>query len=619
MTAAKSFELLSEPFGRLSIIQFKELKGTPTMGLLYVLFTALYNNWNRGFWRRQTHKRTTNKKTKSATMHMLCAQYKKLQAIVHNQIYHLKMSESPSAPAASASTAAVSSDALPTRAVSEYQKRLQNTLPLERPLPHESVTDPDVLVNHIVQVSLLMDREALAKQKRMQDAEEYALQQCTLQCKRDGRLRREKTDDADDDADRTTVNSENATQDMILESAQKLYDEGKMSDVEQAYFLRLKEFRAQLDAIPWVEGDEEVADASVDANAPKPFLSQPRAMAAFQNGSGPPPEDAPAANDNLCVPGSATTATNNEPTATVEDVDDVERVGLTSSSSDAVAPPTLSADDLRPAIPVDAVSAEITAEQLAMDPNNPEMAPVPIRERENRFSYAAKFDDLDHLTDEEIKAALAQKKAAYAEKFPDDNVAGYVADGTVIPVNNSGEHARADLPPVFEEGPSHRDKVMRERYDPKRDKPFLWKKNDKFIVVSMIGPNCPQKAPRTLLRVWGVVRNTKEGKLLMKAVLKENRYGYMWRTYMYSIQRWIDVPPKGNATNDDNGTVLEGNNQFQHYLQANFDHQKQATVELEQRALDAKAQEKTAGQRIMEQLRKNNMDVGHIDANSLPR
>ena len=521
--------------------------------------------------------------------------------------------------AASASTtAAASSDANPTLAVSEYQKRLQNTLPLERPLPRESVTDPDVLINHIVQVSLLMDREALAKQKRMQDAEEFALQQCTLQCKRDGRLRREKTDDAGDNPDQTTVNSENATQDMILESAQKLYDEGKMSEVEQAYFLRLKDFRAQLDAIPWVEDDEETKDAAVDDNAPKPFLSQPRAMAAFQDGAGPPPEDVPAVRDTVADT-STSAAAADERTATVEDVVDVERASLKSSSTDVAAPPKLSAEDLRPAIPEDAVVPEITAEQLAMDPNNPEMAPVPIRERENRFSYAAKFEDLDHLTDEEVKEALARKMAAYAEKFPDENVAGYVADGTVIPVSNSGEHARGDLPPVFEEGPTHREKVMRERYDPKRDKPFLWKKNDKFVVVSMIGPNCPQKAPRTLVRVWGVVRNKKEAQQLMKTVLKENRYGYMWRTYMYSIQRWMDVPPKGNSSGDDNGTVLEGNNQFQQYLQANFDHQKQATVELEQRALDAKAQEKTAGQSIMEQLRKNNLDVGHIDANSLPR
>jgi len=122
-----------------------------------------------------------------------------------------------------------------------------------------------------------------------------------------------------------------------------------------------------------------------------------------------------------------------------------------------------------------------------------------------------------------------------------------------------------------------------------------------------------------MFRVWGGVRNKRQADKLMQAVLKKNPYGYLWRTYCFSIQRWIGfIPPR--VKDNDTGSVAEGNNEFAEYLQANVDHQKHATVELEQRALDAKASAKTEGQTLIEQLKEKNMNVeGGVSADMIPR
>ena len=306
-----------------------------------------------------------------------------------------------------------------------------------------------------------------------------------------------------------------------------------------------------------------------------------------------------------------------------EDVDDKVQTHSQNDTATTVAKETV----LRPAIPADAVAPEITEEMLALDPDNPEIVPQPIKERENRFSYAAKFgEEFDAVvanksaTEEQVRQVLRAKKAAHDEKWKneDDNVAGYVADGTAIPIVNEGTLARSDLPPVYRDGPAQRAKVLNGKYDPALDKPFLWSKNFRYIVVSMMGPDCPQQAPRRLFRVWGGVKTEKEGKDLMDEVVKKNIYGSWWRTYLYSIQRWIAFPPKGQT--NDKGTVMEGNNEYAEYQQAFFDHAKHVTTELEQRAMDTKAGEKTAGQSIIEQLKQKNLQVkGGVDASMIPR
>jgi hypothetical protein len=123
-----------------------------------------------------------------------------------------------------------------------------------------------------------------------------------------------------------------------------------------------------------------------------------------------------------------------------------------------------------------------------------------------------------------------------------------------------------------------------------------------------MGPDCPQKCPRRFFRIWACVKTEKEADDVMDEVSKKHPYGHLWRTYRYAISRWIEFPPKGDQSKK-TGTVAEGANEFADYLSANVEHQKQVHIELEQRALDSKAGEKTQGQTIVEQLKKKNMKV----------
>lgn len=517
--------------------------------------------------------------------------------------------------------------------ISSYQQMINSKYPFERLLPKNSMMDPDVVMNHILSISFLADQSTIKQQAIMQAAEEYAMQRCMLQCKRDGRMRKEKSTTATNDENTMTIEPS-----QILAQVEEEIRQGKLSPAEIEKFYKTKAFQAQLEAIPWVDAPVEEPKSSSSSSSsttaapaaatttvsaePKPFLAT-SLFAPVQ----PELTEAQKAEKRFekSRQQKVGAETLQQQSATVcDETDDLEEM-----PSELVDAPTqfygdvstLSAADLHPAIPEGAKAPEITPEQLALDPNNPAIVPQPIKERDNRFSYAAKFEDLDHLpTEEEIKQKLREKKAAHAEKWQDvdPNVAGFVADGTTIPIRNEGAATRADLPPVYRDGPAHREKVMKDDYDPTQDKPFLWNKRFKKIVVSMIGPDCPQKAPRRLFRVWGGVADDDEADNLMREVVKKNKYGYKWRTYCYSIQRWIEFPPKGDPKKI-NGTVAAGNNEFEEYLQAAHDHQKHVNVELEQRALDQRAMEKTDGQSIIQQLKDKNMDVNLSNPATFPR
>jgi hypothetical protein len=518
----------------------------------------------------------------------------------------------PTTAALAAASAAAS--AAPLSPLSPYQQLINANYPFERLLPANSETDPDILMNHIMSISFLADRNALKQQAVLQRAEEYALQKCMLQCKRDGRMKREKKVE---DADKMTID-----QDQILAQVQQQIDEGKLSPEEVRRYQQTLRFRAALDAIPWPEEknvDEPAppAPAVVDPNAPKPFLatsilSAPRdlteAEQAEQRFEKQKKINASQNGDNADNADDDDEDYDDKPPTLRPAPIEVDAAASTNGSlSNGIAKP------LKPAIPADAVAPSVTEEQLALDPENPEIVLQPIKERENRFSYAAKFDEFANLptstSEAEIHKMLADKKAAHAAKWAevDENVGGFVADGSTVPIQNVGAHARTDLPPVYRDV-TYREQLMSTKYDPALDKPFLWNKKIKYIVVSMLGPDCPQKCPRRLFRVWGGVHNQAEGEELMKEVIKKNPYGHLWRTYFYSIQRWIDFPPKGDPKQT-KGTVAESTNEFQDYLDANVEHQKQVHLELEQRALDAKAGEKTQGQTIVEQLKKKNMKI----------
>lgn len=522
-----------------------------------------------------------------------------------------------------------------TPEVSDYQRMIMTKYPFERLLPKNS-TDPDVLMNHIMTTSFSSDRSTIKQQAVMQAAEEYALQQCTLQCKRDGRLKKEKPADPKKPGDEKTITLDDK---QIMAKIQAEIDAGKMSAAEIKKFNQTKAFRAALDAIPWVEEPAEVPlettkKVEVKSNEPKPFVGVSLGTTMLI----PEPTEAEKAEKRYEESRKQKSGTEDDDndTQVVEVGNNVKVVEVGDDGEETpgelvsaphpfdIDGPTLSAADLHPAIPEGAVAPAITEEQLAIDPNNPTIVPQPIKERENRFSFASNFDEFaelgEEVTEEQIKQMLRDKKAAHEKNWEgvDKNIAGFVADGSAIPIRNEGALARGNLPPVYRDGPAHREKVMSEVYDPSQDKPFLWNKHVKKFVVSMIGPDCPQKCPRRMFRIWGGVKDDDEAKQLMKEACKKNKYAHKWRTYLYSIQRWVEFPPKGNQDKV-KGTVMENNNEFEEYLQANFDHQKHVVVELEQRAMDTKAMEKTEGQSIIQQLKEKNMDIGLADPSTLPR
>ena len=491
---------------------------------------------------------------------------------------------------------------------SEFEQMIRENYPFERDLP-ANIEDPDVVMDHIMKMSFLSDRKTLNQQAKMQAAEEYAMQVCQIRCKRDGRMKREK----EENDGKMRISPA-----QLLAKMEKEMTEKGMTKQERQRLERTKAFHAALEAVPWTELNEpEVAEhvpKAVDNGKPKPFLSKSLFSA--------PKELSPAEQAELKYDVDRGIATIEGDDENDDDLDVDDKI-QSSRNDSSVGNQT----KLTPAIPKDAVAPEISEETLALDPNNPEIVPQPIKERHNRYSYAAKFgqefDDAvmkKDIEEEDIKKVLREKKESYAEEWKqhDENVAGFVADGSVVPVVNEGKLARADLPPVYRDGPGQRAKMMAAKYDPSLDLPFLWNPKCRYIVVSMIGPDCPQRAPRRLFRVWGCVKTEREGKDLMDEIIRKNPYGYLWKTYIYSIQRWISFPPKGKK--EDKGTVMEGNNEFAEYQQAFFDHEKQVTVELEQRALDSKAGEKTAGQSIIEQLKQKNMHVpGGVDASMIPR
>lgn len=515
---------------------------------------------------------------------------------------------------------------------SAYQQRVLKDYPFERLLP-ANCQDPDILFNHILKVSFLADRGTMKRQEDLQDAEQYALQQCMLRCKRDGRMKKEKSSASDSGS--TADGSMSMETSQMLAKIEQQIKEGQLTKREIRQFQDARAFQAELDAIPWVETAAEDADdatqqqkqqeetaevdnkksavaaatggASDDAKEKqKPFLAEP--LFASHGGQLSAAEEAEMRYEQAKQAQQTQKKDKESQTQLSSTAQISQQDGQDDDDDDVSA--RLRVEDLKPALPDGAEPVMPTEEQLALDPDNPELVLQPVKERINRFSYAAKFDDFDDVADldeEQIKQKLRQHKAAATPQYTDDNIAGYVADGSVVPVQNEGELARADLPPVYRDGPAYREKMMREQYDPAQDKPFLFNKDFKFVVVSMMGPDCPQKAPRRMFRIWGVVKSRKHAEKLMQTVVKKNKYGDFWRTYCYSIQRWIGFPPKGK--DGEKGTVMEGNNEFAEYLQANMDHQKHATVELEQRALDTRAKEKTEGQSIVEQLKKKNMSV----------
>ena len=313
----------------------------------------------------------------------------------------------------------------------EYQQMINAKYPFEREIPENS-SDPDVLMDHILKISFLSDQNTLKQQAHMQAAEEHAMQVCQIQCKKDGRMKREKDDNEVGSDGKMRLN-----QAQLLAKMEKDMSEKGMTKEQRRRLEQTKAFHAALEAIPWTELNEpnvaEHVPKPTDDGKPKPFLtksiiSAPRELT-----------EAEAAELKFDIDRGITTIEGDND----DDDDDVD--DKVSSKHEETQESSRPGVVLIPAIPKDAVAPEITDEMLALDPNNPEVVPQPIKERENRYSYAAKFGEEfektfsnKNATEDDVKAVLRSKREAYEEQWKnrDENVAGYVADGTPIPIVN---------------------------------------------------------------------------------------------------------------------------------------------------------------------------------------
>lgn len=219
-----------------------------------------------------------------------------------------------------------------------------------------------------------------------------------------------------------------------------------------------------------------------------------------------------------------------------------------------------------------------TRKQLAADPNNPKFDPQPVKERLNRFSTNENGESL-------------------APDLP-PGVAGYAADGTVIPIVNDGDQFNPQIPDVFGDR-DHRNHVMSSQYEPEKDKPMFFNPKIKYAVVTVIGPkHCRIKTDRCVARVWGFAKNKKQCGTISKWVRGNAYMGKIWDLGVVPIDTWWPVPP----IYAENATSTYSNPLHREYMEAYLNEQKRATVELEQRVLDERLNSQKKGNTISKQL-----------------
>jgi len=246
--------------------------------------------------------------------------------------------------------------------------------------------------------------------------------------------------------------------------------------------------------------------------------------------------------------------------------------------------PLEAADDethtLKPQLPPgsDNLPTAPTRKQLAADPNNPKFDPQPVKERLNRFSTNENGESL-------------------APDLP-PGVAGYAADGTVIPIVNDGDQFNPQIPDVFGDR-DHRNHVMSSQYEPEKDKPMFFNPKIKYAVVTVIGPkHCRIKTDRCVARVWGFAKNKKQCGAISKWVRGNAYMGKIWDLGVVPIDTWWPVPP----IYAENATSTYSNPLHREYMEAYLNEQKRATVELEQRVLDERLNSQKKGNTISKQL-----------------
>lgn len=236
---------------------------------------------------------------------------------------------------------------------------------------------------------------------------------------------------------------------------------------------------------------------------------------------------------------------------------------------------------LRPQLPPDAaLPTEPTLEQYEADPENPKFDPIPEKRRVNRYT-------LDPVT----KQPLVQ--------LP-EGVAGLAADGTEIPIDNSGPHFNPRIPDSMGDR-EHRNWLLKAEYDAQHDRNAIWNPKTKYMVVSVVGPrNCNVKTDNFAVRVWGFAKTQAQCKTIAEWAKKCTPYGRIFDMLSVEAGGWFSVPPQFAS----DATATYSNAAHQKIMEEYLTEQKRAVVELEQRAMDTAAEANSKGNTMAEQLRR---------------
>ncbi len=219
------------------------------------------------------------------------------------------------------------------------------------------------------------------------------------------------------------------------------------------------------------------------------------------------------------------------------------------SSSEPTADPT--------AGPTSGPALGPTATQRAADPNNPKFDPLPDKTRVNRF------------TKNDVGGNVLQDVPPH--------VAGYVCDGSEIPLVNAAAHFRADLPDVFQDM-MYRNWLLTTEYDMTKDKD-LYDNSMKFALVSYMGPGAGNiLCDNHHLRIWAFAKSAKHSQEIAKWVCQKTAYGRIFRIGLVPVGEWFTIPLLFDLTGP--------HPLFPIYMGNYINEQKRSTVELEQRTLD---------------------------------
>jgi hypothetical protein len=174
-----------------------------------------------------------------------------------------------------------------------------------------------------------------------------------------------------------------------------------------------------------------------------------------------------------------------------------------------------------------------------------------------------------------------------------DHVAGYVCDGSEIPMCNEGPHFRADLPDVFQDM-RYRNWLLSKKYNVEEDID-VFDTEMSFALVSFIGPvDTSIRCERPMLRIWAIGKNPQTCREISAWICKKTTYGKIFKIGMVPVGQWFTLPLQFSLS--------DHHPFFNIYMKNYLNEQKRATVELEQRALDEDVRSKNQNRTIAKQF-----------------